>query len=121
MNDRSVLAWSRVAANVGVLLAPFVVAIVGGCYTNAVRDAEIRARYVEVAVAILRENPSDKAGDKTQTPKIREWAMDVINQLSPIPLSQEARSELRARPLPVAEWARRHNVGATMTPPAERR
>ena len=117
MNGRSTLAWSRVAANVGIFSAPIVAAIIGGCYTQAIRDNEIRARYVEVAVAILRENPAEK----TQTPNIREWAVKIINELSPIQLTQEAQKELKERPLPVEDFFRRHNVGATMTAPAERR
>lgn len=82
-----------------------------------VRDSEIRARYVELAIGVLRESPSNKS----QTPNIRAWAVKVIEELSPIKLSPDAQEELKKQPLPGNDFFRRHNVGATMTPPVERR
>jgi hypothetical protein len=114
MNARSALTWSRIAANIGI---PLVVVVIGGCYTQAVRDSEIRARYVELAIGVLRESPSNKS----QTPNIRAWAVKVIEELSPIKLSPDAQEELKKQPLPGNDFFRRHNVGATMTPPVERR
>jgi hypothetical protein len=88
------LAWekARVASVIVATLAiPLVVAYIGSSLSRAQKQDEISARYVELAVDILRSQPSK------DTRALRSWAILVVNHFSQVPLSKEVQEELQLR------------------------
>jgi hypothetical protein len=87
----------KVAAEiVGLILIPLLILHFDKEYKERDRadrqaaiDKEIGVRYVEISVAILRENPS------IQTKELREWAIDTFKKYSPIPLTPKFIEELK--------------------------
>ena len=85
-----------IATVLGAVLVPVVVAIVGQSYTAAIQSQQTRARFVELAIEILREDPTNGEEDP-----LRQWAVDVVNENSGTRLSQTARTALvQSRALP---------------------
>jgi len=78
-------ALSALFASVQV---PIVIAVVGHSYTNALKEAENRVEYTELAISILKNNPEQN------TNYVRAWAVDVINQYSGVPMDAKARQQL---------------------------
>ena len=85
-----------VAGAAGVVAIPVVLGIVGFEVNLSLKERDVRLRTVELAVGILQENPQASP----ETPVLREWAMDVIDNYSGVPLPKDARSELLSKPLP---------------------
>jgi hypothetical protein len=85
-NKLQVLTALATAAS--LVLIPLVLAFVGNKYSNATKEKEIRARFLELAVGIL--NKPDSTGD----PEIRRWAVKVIDRYSEVPFSDSARTLL---------------------------
>jgi hypothetical protein len=78
-------AVSVIAASVAV---PVIVAFAGNAFTQSQKNQELGVRYVELAVGILRAEPSK--GNKA----LRSWAITVVDHFSPVHLPDEAKSEL---------------------------
>jgi hypothetical protein len=88
--------WDKLSATAsifGVLLIPVVVAIVGNVFASAMKESENRVKYTELAISILKEDPSDESR------ALRNWAIEVINKHSGVPMSPAAREELQNRSL----------------------
>ncbi len=76
------------------IVIPLVIFLIGNRISRNLREKEIRARYIELAVDVLKEIP-----EKHQAP-LRGWAIDIINHYSDIPLPDQARATLISeRPL----------------------
>jgi murein L,D-transpeptidase YcbB/YkuD len=89
-----VRVWSQAIA---IVLVPLVVAYVGQRYTSASHDRDIQARFVELAISILRERPTES------TRRVREWAVRVVDQYSGVALSDSTKNDLIERaPLPAS-------------------
>lgn len=71
------------------VLVPLVIAWVGNNYNASIKESENRVRYVELAIAQLVTTPTP------ETQALREWAVEVLNVLSPVKLSPEAQAQLR--------------------------
>lgn len=83
--------WDKLSSLSGFIasvLVPIVIALVGHSYTSAIKEAENRVRYTELAISILKEDPEKDRND------VREWAVDVINQYSGVPMSANVRQQL---------------------------
>lgn len=80
-----------------LILVPVVLAILGNSYTQAVKEREIQAKFVELAIGILNAEP------KRETANIRLWAIQVVNLYSGIPFDKEAKRELIERSLPTSQ------------------
>ena len=81
----------RVASTmVASIVIPLVLALVGQSYTAALKQNEIGARYVDMAITILKEPPGP------ENTGLRRWAIGVINYNSQVPLTAEASRELEA-------------------------
>jgi hypothetical protein len=76
------------AVAIAVICMPLAVAYVGAAFASATSRRETDVRLVELAVAILREQPRPQAVD------IRGWAMDVLDLYSGVRLSTAARRAL---------------------------
>ena len=84
---------SAIAALLASVLVPIVIAIVGHSYTNAIKEAENRVKYTELAITILKSIPEKDSDD------IRAWAVDVINQYSGVPMDAKVKQQLIGRRL----------------------
>ena len=83
--------WDKLAVISGFaasMLVPLVIAYTGQVYTSGLKQRDRQVQYVELAVSILKEKP-----DKTQG-EVREWAADIIDKYSEVPLTKKARQQL---------------------------
>ena len=88
-------AWekARLASVILATLAvPVVVAFIGSSFSKAQKHDELSARYVELAIGILRSEPAD------DTRALRSWAVSVVDHFSEVKLSDKVRNELLFRP-----------------------
>lgn len=79
---------SVLAALLASVLVPIVIALVGHAYTSALKEAENRVKYTELAISILKEKPAKDNND------VRAWAVDVINKYSGVPMDANVRKQL---------------------------
>jgi len=70
------------------VVIPVALLIIGNMFSRAVAEREIQGKFVELAVKILQEHPSE------DTRNIRSWATQVINAYSGVPLSQQTKNDL---------------------------
>lgn len=83
--------WDKLGAIAGLttsILVPLAVAFVGSTYSSAMKDSENRLKYVELAISLLRAEPTE------QTIALRTWAVAVINHQAIVPLTSEAQAQL---------------------------
>lgn len=83
------------------VLVPAAIALVGHWYTSAIAEREIHARFVELGVSILQQPPSEGSRN------LRQWATEVLNRYSGVPINDATRKELiESVPLPAADnWS----------------
>lgn len=84
--------WDKlqvIAIVLASLFVPLAVAFVGHTYTSAMKESENRLKYVELAVSILRAEPAP------ENAALRDWAVEVINNQSVVPLSAQAQAQLK--------------------------
>ena len=95
MNDKKDF-WEKlksISAIVASVFVPLAVVLIGNWYSTAVKESEIQVRYVELAVDILKENPSDNKSN------MRSWAVDLVNNYSETKIDKQTREELLKAPL----------------------
>jgi hypothetical protein len=85
---------SAIATVIGAALALGGVYLTGW-FTYASKDEELRYHLVEVALNILRADPT-----KADIKPVRLWAMDVIERDSGVKFSQDARAALSDHEIP---------------------
>ena len=85
------------ATSLSLVAVPLVAAWIGAGFNTATKEAEIRLRTVEIAVGILETNP-----DSEEDSALRDWAIDVVDQFSGVPIPASAREELQRERLPAA-------------------
>jgi hypothetical protein len=79
--------WDKMHASATLIASVFVplaVAFVGSSYTNAMKEAENKLRYVELAIGVLRAEPS------RETDALRGWAVEVLSSQFLSPYSPRA-------------------------------
>ena len=76
---------------IATLAVPVVVAYIGNSLSREQKRDEISAKYVELAIEILKTPPHE------DTRALRSWAIDVVNHFSQVPISDEVRRELQRR------------------------
>lgn len=84
---------SSLSTIIASIFIPIAVVIIGNMYSSALKESETQVRYVELAVEILKEKPSDKKHN------LRKWAVDLINNYSEIEIDSQTREELLNDPL----------------------
>lgn len=80
---------------IGLALIAPAVALAGHMYSSALKEKEVSAKYVELAVDILKQ---DTANDENNEP-IRNWAIEIINAHSQVKLEEGVRATLRESPI----------------------
>src|SRR5689334_8691458 len=71
-----------------VLAVPVVLAILGYYFNSALKEREVQGKFVELAVAILREPPQEQARP------LRTWATRIIDKYSGVGLTEETKGLL---------------------------
>lgn len=87
--------WGELIAK---LLLPLAIVWVGSYYSSAIKRREVEAKFVELAIGVLREVP-DGEGDEAP---IRDWAVEILEKYSGVDVPESAREAFRTEPLP---WA----------------
>ena len=104
-------AWERAKSAATILSAiaiPVVVAIVGNSFSSAMKEREVQGKFVELAVQILREEPTK------QDAGLRSWATTILNDYSGVPFSADTRNALiQHTPLPINRYEGRTDLGNT--------
>ncbi len=66
MSDAASKDWwdklQAVSALIASIFIPLTVLVVGNSYSRSMKDSENRIKYVELAVSILKAEPSEKTG-----------------------------------------------------------
>lgn len=93
-----ILGGLTTLAIVGV---PIVLLLVGNRVANAIKDRELNAKYVELAIAILGEVPYPERQDDVRR-ALRTWATEVVNTHSEIKLPEATQQALIER-MPLVE------------------
>jgi len=78
------------------LLIPLAIALAGWCISDALKEKDIRVKYVELAITILRDPP------QKENTGLRTWATDVLNELALVKLPEEVKNDL-IKSLPIYE------------------
>jgi hypothetical protein len=90
--------WEKlktISSIIAAIVIPLAVAWVGDGFSKALKEREIQGKFVELAVQILREEPSK------QEAGLRDWATEVLNKYSGVPFSAETKKALiESTPLP---------------------
>jgi len=89
-----------IALTFAAIATPLVVTGIGAWYNIAIKESENRVRYVELAISILSGKPA------SETTALRNWAIDLLDQQSPITLSAEAKDQLRSQALVISMTAK---------------
>ena len=87
--------WVKAVAAVAI---PLVVLFVGLAIDRSISDADRSAQYLEVAVGVLSDPPpGEEASDDVVAADLalRSWAVDILQDNSPIPIPQDAAEALR--------------------------
>lgn len=83
--------WEKLKALSGAIAAvvlPVVLLVVGNNFSAATKERELQGKFVELASQVLREAPRE------ETKNLRQWATDVINRYSGVPMSAAAQKDL---------------------------
>jgi len=85
--------WGKfmsVAAMVGSVAAasvPIVATYIGSSYTQAIKQGERETQYVQIAVDVLSQPPSES---RREAP-LREWGVEVLDRYSEVKLTPDQR------------------------------
>jgi hypothetical protein len=89
------LNWLDTAESVSrtfaIVAVPIVIAVGGWLIQRRLQKQTISRDYVQLAVTILENPDKDKVPDE-----LREWAVDLLNENSPVKLSAEAKKLLKS-------------------------
>jgi WD domain, G-beta repeat len=81
--------WERTARIASLVAIPVVLAIIGAFIQAALSRSTVSRDYVQLAVSVL-------TADKTKTPpELRSWAVDLLNENSPVRFSKEVADRLK--------------------------
>jgi len=96
-------SWEKfkvVSGFLASILVPLAVGLAGHWVSAALTEKEVKMRYVELAIGILKEKPDEAAAG------LREWAVKVLESYSPVPIPEEARKALRQKTLKASDTVR---------------
>ena len=81
---------SAISVACAAVVIPIAIAFIGNGYSQALKERELQGKFVEIALDILRHDPTDK----NQSESVRLWATQVIDNYSGIPFPKAAREDL---------------------------
>ena len=71
------------------ILISVTLTIIGIDISSSIREKDIQIQYVQLAVGILRKPP-----DKNSNTSLREWAVNVLNKYSMVPIPNNLQQDL---------------------------
>jgi hypothetical protein len=77
---------------ISMLAVPVVLAVVGFWVQRSLQEQQIKRDYVSLAVSLLLPK---KEGEKETSPELRSWATELLNESSPVKLSQAQSQSLK--------------------------
>jgi N-acetylmuramoyl-L-alanine amidase len=77
-----------IASIVAMIAIPVVIAYLGNIFNRSVKEREVQGKFVELAINILNQQPT------SENTNIRQWATEVINKYSGVPLTKETQEDL---------------------------
>ena len=77
---------------------PIAVVLIGSQYTANQAEQTNRIKYVELAVGILRSQPTPGHDP------LRDWAVEVIKKHATVPIPKDAQEQLLIRAAPIEDW-----------------
>jgi hypothetical protein len=81
--------WERTARIASLVAIPVVLAIIGAFIQETLSRSTVSRDYVQLAVSVL-------TADKNKTPQeLRAWAVDLLNENSPVKFSKEVADRLK--------------------------
>jgi hypothetical protein len=80
--------WQSIASIGASIAIPLILAIFGYLVQNQIASEGLRKDYVQIAISILKENPTAQEKD------LRAWAVKVLDENSPIPFSANVKTSL---------------------------
>jgi len=84
-------AWEKVktlGTLISIVIIPVLLGVIGNQYTQAIKERDIQGKFVELAVSILNQPPSEASRN------LRSWATQVIDKYSGVPLSDATKQDL---------------------------
>lgn len=72
---------------VSTVVIPLAIGISGHWLSKSLKDKDIQVKYIELALNMLSQEPTEENNH------IREWAIDVIDYYSKVPLSETLKDE----------------------------
>ena len=88
MDMETIEIFNKIASSFAAILIPILVVWLGNKLSSTFKEKEIRLKYIEMAIDVLKEKPEDKDLD------IRQWAIDVISEYSEIEIPKTAQNRL---------------------------
>ena len=85
MNQEALIKWQSIASILASIAIPLILAIVGYFVQDKMSSEGLRKDYVQIAISILKER---------QDEELRKWAVNVLDENSPIPFSKGVRTKL---------------------------
>lgn len=79
---------SKIISSLGTIFIPIIIVWISNKLSNTFKERDIRLKYIQVAIDILKEKPEDKDLD------MRQWAIDVLSEYSEIELPKTAKNRL---------------------------
>jgi len=90
--------WEKakaVSSIIAAIFLPVVLLVAGNTYSSAIKERELEGRFVELAIDILKQAPTD------DTRNLRDWATEVVSRYSGVALSAATQKDLIEKtPLP---------------------
>ena len=81
--------WESAALSIAAVFVPLVVSYVGHRYTNTIKNREVDAEFVDLAIGILQAEPIE------ENQALRSWAIEVIDTYSEIKMDQPTKDSLQ--------------------------
>jgi Negative regulator of beta-lactamase expression len=78
----------KVSKILAAIALPFILLYLGNDFTASLKDKDIHQKYVEIAVGILTNEPTE------ETKELRSWAVQVINRYAEIKIDAKLESIL---------------------------
>ncbi|CAK7026744.1 hypothetical protein [Saezia sanguinis] len=82
--------WQAISTIFAAVAIPVIVAFFGYIIQRQLSNDNIRKDYVAMALDII------KGDAKSQSEEVRAWAVEMLNENSPIPFSGKAQDDLRS-------------------------
>jgi hypothetical protein len=79
--------WDKIQIGMPIFITA-VLGVLGVLYTNSTKNREMDLKYVELAIGILSDKPTDESQD------LRQWAVGIVNRYSTEKLSVKTQKDL---------------------------